>query len=638
MSDSPAHQLTHQLATDLSWLESYASERANLQDAVVPLRLAAALLRNQVGPFLQGRSALPLHVAVVGGAGTGKSTVVNFLIGRSVAEANPQAGFTRHPVAYVAVGSDQVNTLNDGVLGPLKAIPGPTPSDRDEDVFQVRQVTIPLSPLGRGVRGEGTDVSVPPDTGGDAPGTKPLTPSPSPQRGEGSQSNEPLHDAVVWDCPDMTTWKANQYQVRLVETIGLADLVLYVASDERYNDAWPTQYLQYLLQAGKPVVACLTKMQPTQVETLLKHFRETVIARIPECAGVSAVVALPHLSAAEQAEPAGVGDPHRQPILQAVQWWLKQPVKMRADSVQRAVRFLGQFQETLLAPARHELAAVAQWDKWVSSGASTFTKRYYNEHLTGEQFPHFSAAMIRLMEQLELPGVGQYVSKAMHFLRSPYRWVKSWVAKPTVDGLNESQVLRAGFQGWLDHLRHDLLLQDQEQTVWKTMHQAYQQQGDKRLLAVFEQRTAEFCKKQEAEVETTARAIHEDLAKNPTALNTLRGLKFSVEAASLTGIVFTAGSHLLLYPILLPLVASVTQGISESLGKHYIDGQREKARTRLLDLFSKSLVEPMASELKRWPETLLPNLPKLREISTRLPENLAKLQQELKQRTGKEVA
>jgi hypothetical protein len=609
MSDSPAHQLTHQLATDLSWLESYASERANLQDAVVPLRLAAALLRNQVGPFLQGRSALPLHVAVVGGAGTGKSTVVNFLIGRSVAEANPQAGFTRHPVAYVAVGSDQVNTLNDGVLGPLKAIPGPTPSDRDEDVFQVRQVQLPGNSQDSALRTQ-----------------------------HSSQSNEPLHDAVVWDCPDMTTWKANQYQVRLVETIGLADLVLYVASDERYNDAWPTQYLQYLLQAGKPVVACLTKMQPTQVETLLKHFRETVIARIPECAGVSAVVALPHLSAAEQAEPAGVGDPHRQPILQAVQWWLKQPVKMRADSVQRAVRFLGQFQETLLAPARHELAAVAQWDKWVSSGASTFTKRYYNEHLTGEQFPHFSAAMIRLMEQLELPGVGQYVSKAMHFLRSPYRWVKSWVAKPTVDGLNESQVLRAGFQGWLDHLRHDLLQQDQDQTVWKTMHQAYQQQGDKRLLAVFEQRTAEFCKKQEAEVETTARAIHEDLAKNPTALNTLRGLKFSVEAASLTGIVFTAGSHLLLYPILLPLVASVTQGISESLGKHYIDGQREKARTRLLDLFSKSLVDPMASELKKWPETLLPNLPKLREISIRLPENLAKLQQELKQRTAKEVA
>ncbi|HMO37151.1 MAG TPA: GTPase domain-containing protein, partial [Gemmatales bacterium] len=127
-----------------------------------------------------------------------------------------------------------------------------------------------------------------------------------------------LTRAVIWDCPDMTTWKANQYQTRLVETLGLADLVIYVASDERYNDAWPTQYLQYLLQAGKPVVACLTKMQPSQQETLLKHFRETVISRIPECAGVSAVVALPHLSAAEQADPGGVGNGIRQPLVQAV--------------------------------------------------------------------------------------------------------------------------------------------------------------------------------------------------------------------------------------------------------------------------------------------------------------------------------
>ncbi len=246
--------------------------------------------------------------------------------------------------------------------------------------------------------------------------------------------------------------------------------------------------------------------------------------------------------------------------------------------------------------------------------------------------------MIRLMEQLELPGVGQYVSKAMHLLRSPYRWVKSWFAQPAVEGLAETQVLQAGFQGWLDRLRHDLLQQDQEQQVWKAMHQAYQQQGDKRLLAVFEQRAAEFSKQQAAEVEATARAIHEELEKNPTALNTLRGLKFSVEAASLTGIVMTAGTHLLLYPLLLPLVASVTQGVTEALGKQYIDAQREKARARLETLFQQSLVEPMASELKKWPETLLTNLPKLREITGRLPDNLATLHRSLQAMSAKEGA
>jgi hypothetical protein len=58
------------------------------------LRLASALVRNTIGPYLERQPPTPLHIVVVGGAGSGKSTVVNFLLGANVAEANPQAGFT----------------------------------------------------------------------------------------------------------------------------------------------------------------------------------------------------------------------------------------------------------------------------------------------------------------------------------------------------------------------------------------------------------------------------------------------------------------------------------------------------------------------------------------------------------------
>ena len=36
------------------------------------LRLAASLVRNVIGPFLDGQPVKPLHVVVVGGAGAGK--------------------------------------------------------------------------------------------------------------------------------------------------------------------------------------------------------------------------------------------------------------------------------------------------------------------------------------------------------------------------------------------------------------------------------------------------------------------------------------------------------------------------------------------------------------------------------------
>lgn len=582
-SATPIH-IARQLAADLSWLEGYSGERKELQGAVVPLRLSAALLRNQVAPYLEQRPTQPLYVAVVGGAGTGKSTVVNFLIGRSAAETNPQAGFTRHAVAYVAVGSPYVDQLHDGILGPLKPIPGPCPSDRDEDVFQVRQVALAT------------------DTDG-----------------------EPLRQAVIWDCPDMTTWKANRYQTRLVETIGLADLILYVASDERYNDAWPTQYLQYILQTGKPVIACLTKMQPSQVEPMLKHFREQVIARIPECAGVSATVALRSLSAAEQSDPAGVGAPIRTSLLEPINWWLKQPHKTRHDSVLRAARFLEQFQETLLAPARHDLTAVTTWESWVQTGRQTFIHRYQNEYLSGESFPHFNAAMLKLMELLELPGVGQYVSKTMYVLRSPYRWVKSWFNKPAGKDMPETQVLQAGFQGWLDHLRHQVLQQDEQNPVWKSLRSAFHEQRDRLLHDQFQARIGQFIQHQAIETEATARAIYQELEKNPAALNTLRGVKFSIEAASLTGVVITAGTHLFLDALLIPLVASLTQGLTEAMGKTYVDAQREKARASQLRIFEEKLAIPVAEELNQWPGNLIPQLPKLRDIVERLPKDLSAL-------------
>ena len=84
MEQAGLRALVHQTADDLAWLEQHA--RRQPEDAAQAaqagaLRLAAALVRNVVGPCLDGQPPLPLHVAVVGGAGAGKSTVANFLIG-----------------------------------------------------------------------------------------------------------------------------------------------------------------------------------------------------------------------------------------------------------------------------------------------------------------------------------------------------------------------------------------------------------------------------------------------------------------------------------------------------------------------------------------------------------------------------
>src|SRR5262249_12403263 len=143
-------------------------------------------------------------------------------------------------------------------LGALRRLDQPGPSSLDQDVYQVRRV--PADPM----------------------------------------AFDLLKDFVVWDCPDMTTWAASGYVTRPIEGASLADVIVYVASDERYNDEVPTQFLQLLLEAGKPVVVCLTKMREADAPSLVSHFHKEVVSRMPP--GVVGVLAIPFLTPGQLAD------------------------------------------------------------------------------------------------------------------------------------------------------------------------------------------------------------------------------------------------------------------------------------------------------------------------------------------------
>ena len=66
-----------------------------------------------------------------------------------------------------------------------------------------------------------------------------------------------------------------------LEIVGLADIIVYVASDERYNDEVPTGFLRLILQTGKPVIVCLVKMPEADQAAIIEHFRQEVLNRMP---------------------------------------------------------------------------------------------------------------------------------------------------------------------------------------------------------------------------------------------------------------------------------------------------------------------------------------------------------------------
>src|SRR5207245_5214919 len=161
-----------------------------------------------------------------------------------------------------------------GFLGPLERLGEPGPADLDADVYQVRCIAA-----------DPTSAHI-------------------------------LSEAVVWDCPDMTTWAAAGYVPRLLEIAGLADVVVYVASDERYNDEVPTQFLHLLLQAGKAVVVCLVKMREADAPAFVAHFKKEVLGRLSGDA--IACLTIPQLTREQLGDPVRQAGKYRIPLLNQV--------------------------------------------------------------------------------------------------------------------------------------------------------------------------------------------------------------------------------------------------------------------------------------------------------------------------------
>src|SRR5690606_33394226 len=134
-----------ELSSGLSSLEDHCRHQPGLAARASSLRLASALTRHVVGPLLAGQPARPLHVAAVGGAVAAKSTAVHLVAGADVAEASPQAGYTRHPTAYLPAGPAFQWPSYIGFRGPLHRISQDQPANLDEDVYQVRRVPPPKS-------------------------------------------------------------------------------------------------------------------------------------------------------------------------------------------------------------------------------------------------------------------------------------------------------------------------------------------------------------------------------------------------------------------------------------------------------------------------------------------------------------
>ena len=574
------------LAEDLGWLESHCRQRPELGIHTAHLRLAAALTRNVLGPAAEGELPPPLHLAVVGGAGAGKSTIVNLLAGSVVAEANPQAGYTRHPTAFLPSDENFPWPAMLGFLGPLQRLTTAQPGNLDQDVYQTRR--------------------------------RPALPGDSP---------DPLGEFVIWDCPDMTTWEASGYIPRLLEVVALADVVIYVASDERYNDEVPTQFLHLLVQSGKTVIVCLTKVREAEAQELENHFRQEVLGRLPIPDGMTVPPipcrVIPQLSAEVLGDPTGLGASHRIGLINQILVLCPHQRAVRSRTFRNALCYLRTAADGLLEVARQDLAELQAWRDLVSAGREEFEERYRRDFLAAEAFRRFDRTRDQVLAMLELPGPGKVLSNALGVLRLPWRYLRDVMIKtlsrPSPPQQSERSVCLEALNAWLDGLLAESLQRAGNHPVWKQIARTLETTLKPQAVGQFDEAYRHYERQETDELDRTAQAIPEYLSQHPLSLSLLRVVVAGSQLLALGLVIYwdwPPGWELL---ILLPLSVAVVYQLVEFAVWQVVEIGRNRVKDHREVLIRERLSLPLAAWIAERPVTEGSSLEQLQRVLTRIP-------------------
>jgi hypothetical protein len=276
----------------------------------------------------------------------------------------------------------------------------------------------------------------------------------------------------------------------------------------------------------------------------------------------------------------------------------------------------------------------------VFRGRDEFTGRYRREFLTSEKFRRFDEALVRLIDLMELPGVGKFVSSTLWVVRTPYRLLKGAMnrafSRPDVASMPEQQVLTAGLDAWLDQLRAEALRRSEQHSLWRHVAEGFDESLGERTREKFQAGFRSLQAGLAQEVEQTARKIYEELEKSPARLNALRGSKFTLDVVSIAGAL--AIGHIGLHDlVLVPLSASVAHQLVEWLGAAYVETQRDQTRERQQALVVKHLADPLAEWLARWPATGGTAYERIQLALARVPTAIRRLDEAVKQKVEGET-
>lgn len=568
------------------------------------LRLAQAALHYD--RCVVGR---PPQVSVIGPTQTGKSTIVNLLLGASIADVSPLAGHTVHSQGFLIGLRDAAARWTQPLFPELTRVDRLSLDRRRLDCWSLESIDSSPTPITEIHHAPSRDatatrLSAPADGEPRSP-SEPHATSESNDRSASSASallacaprDSTIESYVVWDTPDFDSLASHEYRAGVLEAAALADVHVMVLSKEKYSDLSAWRMLALLEPLGRPLILCVNKLNPDVADVIVASLRARLAERTPAFVDAP-ILQLPYVDGS-------VGPPPESPEAAALRSAVSASAARQATqrSSVGVAGFIRRHWDDWLAPVRVEHAARSEWRSVCDRLLDDLLAAYRRDYLDHPQrFDSFRRATAELLHLLELPAIGGTLSGVRNAVAWPFRKLVGasrawWLARsgtnvePRIS--DEERVLHAGIEELLVSAqrevarRHDAAGEDEP--YWRSVASRLAAHHDE-LVSRFRAAARAHHELFTREIHEAAGRLYEHLKKSPATLNALRTARFTADVASILLAIKMGGASLndlVFAPATFGLVSVMTEGAVGSymrtVAAELRNRQLEHVRARLID-------------------------------------------------------
>ncbi|MGX2041455.1 GTPase domain-containing protein [Methylocaldum sp. MU1018] len=497
------------------------------------------------GELNRSKKDHPLQIAVLGPTQAGKSSVINWLLEKKLAEVSPLAGFTVHPQGFcINLPADRLDWVDDYFRHYQRCPRNTLPSDR-YDCFALVETA--------------------------------------------ADARHALSGTALWDTPDFDSVDAEDYREAVLRVAALADVVLLVLSKDKYADLSVWELIGLLEPLSQPTVICLNKIEKASYRTLVGSLQEKW--RNARRDAPPPVVTVPYLENMQVDDFALLQDERTQ-LLGAVDRATRGI--HREQHAKNAKQFIQTHWHDWLAPVKAEHSLKAEWRALVDEAVRDSLNLYRRDYL---DHPHhyetFQRALAELLTLLEIPGLAGTLLAARKVVTWPVRQLVK--LGRTVGGRRqqnvsgEAAILRQAEEHLFIRISETILLKrDDEpsrQAWWKEMAGLLRSTRPvlaNRYALAIDQYIQEF----QPEIEKTAHGLYDRLREHPAVLNGLRATRVTTDAAALAVALHTGGIGVQDF-IIAPAILSLTTLLAESALGRYMNKAAADLKQKQFDAVEK---------------------------------------------------